>query len=127
MAQAGACMSKMASPRRLDLLFSATAESLLSKAWVAGLPFISLFVAYSRIIPSNKIIPLPHLKHRDRARIINPGRTSSHSQLDRVAMAMQEPFLALTLLRLTLTRHQAVPILPDGFLGESARIYGKSI
>lgn len=114
----------MASPRRLNLLFSATAESLLSKSlgvWPA------IHIAVCGILSYNPIEQDNPFADRDRARIINPGRTSSHSQLDRVAMAMQEPFLALTLLRLTLTRHQAVPILPDGFLGESARIYGKSI
>jgi hypothetical protein len=55
------------------------------------------------------------LEHRDRVRNVTLRLT--RSQLEKVAVAMREPFPALSRLKLSVTTHRSVPIHLDGFLG----------
>lgn len=108
------------SPRRLNLQLFCNSRKPVRKSlgiWPAIHIAVCGILSYNPIEQDNL---LAALEHRDRVRTINLGMTSSQVQLDKVAIAMQAPFLALTLLRLTLTRHRTVQILPDGFLGDSA-------
>jgi hypothetical protein len=81
--------------------------------WPAFPITVASIVSHSSILQENL---LAVLEHHNRVRVIILRMMDSQSQLDEVAMAMQQP---LTVLRLGMS-DWPVPILPNGFLGESA-------
>ena len=114
-----------ASPRRLDLhLFCTYGTSVRNnlKCWPA-FPIIVDYYPYwdsdsgQSLAPDNDDNVVASLEYPDRVRCVEIAATSS--LLGKVARVMQEPFPALTLLRLS-SNDEDVPVLPSAFLGGSA-------
>ena len=114
-----------ASPRRLDLhlicTYGTSVRNHLS-CWPA-LPIIVDYYLYwdsdngQSPAPDDDDNVLAALEHPDRVRCVEIATTGS--LLGKVATVMQEPFPALTLLRLS-SNDGDVPTLPTAFLGGSA-------
>ncbi|KAH9171544.1 hypothetical protein EDB89DRAFT_1970441 [Lactarius sanguifluus] len=114
-----------ASPRRLDLhLFCTYGTSVRNNlnCWPA-FPIIVDYYPYwdpdsgQSLAPDNDDNVVAALEYPDRVRCVEIAATGS--LLGKVARVMQEPFPALTLLRLS-SNDGDVPVLPSAFLGGSA-------
>jgi hypothetical protein len=114
-----------ASPRRLDLrLFCTYGTSVRNNlsCWPAFPIIVDYYPCWDfdngkSIVPDNDENVIAALEHPDRVYCVEIAATSS--LLGKVATVMQEPFPALTLLRLS-SNDEDVPALPNGFLGGSA-------
>ncbi|KAH9170821.1 hypothetical protein EDB89DRAFT_2071552 [Lactarius sanguifluus] len=113
------------SPRRLDLQLLCTHGTPVREnigCWPAFPISIEYHVYWNPgsdkgLLPNDEDNVIAALEHSDRIRCVKLTLTSS--LLDKVATVMQEPFPALTLLRLS-SEDQNVPILPHTFLAGSA-------
>ncbi len=114
-----------ASPRRLDLQLLCTHGTPVRRnlgCWPAFPITIEYHVYWNpgngkSLLPNDEDNVIAALEHPDRVRCVKLTLTSS--LLEKVATVMQEPFPALTLLRLS-SEDENMPNLPSAFLGGSA-------
>jgi hypothetical protein len=114
-----------ASPRRLDLHLFCTYGTSVRKnlSYWPAFPIIVDYYPYwdfgsdKSIVPDNDDNVIAALEHSDRVHCVEIAASSS--LLGKVATAMQEPFPALTLLRLS-SIDEDVPAFPNRFLDGSA-------
>ena len=102
---------------RLELLCTHETPVRKNLGYLPAFPIvISFFDHYFRNGDRDSL--LAALEHRDRVRVVEI--TIPDTLFEELAMVMQEPFPALTHLRLNLDKRVAMPNLPDTFLGGSA-------
>jgi len=110
-----------ASPRRLGLHIVCTEKTPVRESldiW-PPLPIIIRYWLYSTSASEHPILnAIAALEHRNRVRQIQLSHVT-RPLLDIMAMAMREPYLALTTLELW-SDDEMAPVLPDTFLGGSA-------
>lgn len=117
----------LASPRRLNLQLLCTCTTPVRK-YLGLWPTIPIAIRnnsnsrYLNFIEEGNI--LTALEHRDRVRNITLSLKRWQDLAGKVFKTMQEPFPALSHLRLSITEtpplHDAAIVLPDGFLGGDA-------